>query len=73
MTFFEQIADMPQHRGCLSWDGVKGREKRDAGEVWKKEDAKTRNQGDEQQDLRLCKKKKKKGDRRGMRCLGTGL
>lgn len=38
VSVFEQIADMPQNRGCLSWDGVKGSEKRDARKAWEREE-----------------------------------
>lgn len=38
VSFFEQIADMPRNRGCLSWDGVKGREKRDARKAWERKE-----------------------------------
>lgn len=38
VSFFEQIADMPQNRGCLSWDGVKGKEERDARKAWEREE-----------------------------------
>lgn len=43
VSFFEQIADMPQNRGCLSWDRVKGREKRGARKAWEREEGKNRN------------------------------
>ena len=41
--FFKQIADMPQNRDCLSWDGVKGKkEKKDVKKAWeRKEGGKT--------------------------------
>ncbi len=56
VSFFEQIADMPQNRGCLSWDGAKGR-----GEGCKESKGERggekQEQGDGQEDLRLCKKK----------------
>lgn len=32
---------MPQNRGCLSWDGVKGSEERDARKAWEREEGKT--------------------------------
>lgn len=39
MSFFEQIADMPQNRDCLSRDGVKGKkEKKDAKKAWEREE-----------------------------------
>lgn len=53
VSFFEQIAEMPQNRGCLSWDGVKEGDRREGG--WQKH-------RDEQEDLRLCKKKRLKID-----------
>ncbi|KAM7371101.1 hypothetical protein PAMP_010596 [Pampus punctatissimus] len=36
---------MPQNRGCLSWDGVKGSEERDARKAWEREEGENRNMG----------------------------
>lgn len=39
-SFSEQIANMPQNRGCLSWDAEHERNERDAwerGERWRPE------------------------------------
>lgn len=65
MSFFEQIADMPRNRGCLSWDGVKEREKRDARKAWEREEGgRKQEQRDGQEDLRLCKRNTRQREER---------
>lgn len=54
---FGQIADMPQYRGCLSWDGTTGVERTEGcNEVLEKRGGrKNRNKEMKEENLRLCK------------------
>lgn len=69
VSFSEQIADLPQNRGCLSWDGVKEREKGDARKAWEREERKNRNREMERRIFDCAKQIR--GGRWEMRCLGN--